>query len=150
MLGLIARRRVAQTFERLGRGEWEPIVAGLAEDVHHVFPGDHPLGGARHSRPAVLSWFERLGRLFPGHEFEVHRTVVGGAPWDFWIAVQWTARLRPQAGDPYDNEGAHWIRVRRGKVVLFHAYLNTQLIADACRRMATAGIAEAAAPPIVD
>lgn len=146
---LIARKRTRQMFERLGRGEWEPIVASMAEDVHHVFPGDHPLGGERHSRAAVLRWFERLGRLYPGHNFVLHRVVAGGPPWDIWIAAQWTARLRPQSGEPYANQGAHWIRVRRGKVVYFHAYLDTERIADACREMAEAGIAEAAAPPIL-
>jgi ketosteroid isomerase-like protein len=152
MIGVnrIARRQVAATFERLGGGEWEAIVAGLSADVHHVFPGDHPLGGERHSRESVLRWFERLGRLYPGHAFEVHRSSVSGWPWDIWIAVQWTAHLRPRVGEPYANDGAHWIRVRWGKVVYFHAYLDTELIADACRRMAEAGVAEAAAPPIVD
>lgn len=150
MYGWIARRRVAKTFERLSRGEWEAIVADLAPDVRHVFPGEHPLGGERHSREAVRRWFERLGRLYPGHEFEVNRITVGGWPWDIWIAVQWTAHLRPRAGAPYPNDGAHWIRVRWGKVVCFHAYLDTQRIADACSQMAEAGVDEAAAPPIVD
>jgi len=146
----IARRRVAATFERLSRGQWDAIVADLAPGVHHVFPGDHPLGGERHTREGVLRWFERLGRLYPGHEFEVHRVSASGRPWDMWVAVQWTAHLRPRVGDPYDNDGAHWIRVRRGKVVYFHVYLDTQLIADACRRMAAAGVVEAAASPVVD
>lgn len=150
MLSLIVRRRVAAIFESLDRGAWDSIVAGLAENVDHVFPGDHPLGGERHSKAAVLSWFERLGRLFPGHSFEVHRVIARGWPWDLKIAVQWTAHLRPRIGDPYDNDGAHWIRVRWGKVTYFHAYLDTQRIAKACDRMAEAGIEEATAPPILD
>ena len=150
MIGIdaIARRRVNRVFELLSRGEWEEIVAGLAPDVHHVFPGDHPLGGERNSRAAVLSWFERLGRLYPVHDFEVHRVVAAGWPWDLRIAAQWTARLHPQAGEAYANQGAHWIRVRWGKVAYFHAYLDTQMIARACEEMARAGIAEAAAAPI--
>jgi hypothetical protein len=51
---------------------------------------------------------------------------------------------------PYANEGAHWLRVRGGKVVYFHAYLDTQLIELACTEMAEAGIAEAAAEPILN
>jgi hypothetical protein len=37
-----------------------------------------------------------------------------------------------------------------GKVTYFHAYLDTQRIDRACREMAEAGVAEAAAGPIVD
>jgi ketosteroid isomerase-like protein len=147
--GWIARRRAEATFARLAAGEWDGVVAALAEDVHHLFPGDHPLGGERHTAAAVRSWLERLGRLFPGHEFEVIRVLSAGPPWDLWIAIQWTASLRPVVGEPYANQGAHWIRVRWGRVTYFHAYLDTQRVAAACEEMAKAGIAEAAAPPIV-
>jgi ketosteroid isomerase-like protein len=152
MIGMnaFARRSIEKTFGALSRGEWARSTDRMADDVHHVFPGDHPLGGERHSREAVLRWFERLGRLYPGHDFEVHRVVAGGWPWDIWIAAQWTAHLTPQVGAPYANEGAHWIRVRWGKVTCFHAYLDTQRIDRACREMAEAGVAEAAAAPIVD
>lgn len=152
MLGmnLIARRQVDRAFAALSRGEWRVATDRMSADVRHAFPGEHPLGGERRSRDAVLRWFERLGRLYPGHEFEVHRVVSGGWPWDMWIAAQWTARLRPQVGAVYSNEGSHWIRVRWGKVVYFHAYLDTQLIDRACRAMAEAGIEEAAAAPILD
>lgn len=150
MRQLIVRRRIAAVFESLSRGDWDSVVEGLAQDVHHIFPGDHPLGGERRTRAAVLLWFERLGHLYPGHDFEVHRIISSGWPWDMRIAVQWAAHLRPRIGEPYANEGAHWIRVRWGRVTYFHAYLDTQLIADACHRMAEAGVEEAAAPPIVD
>lgn len=150
MRRLIARRRTEQMFGRLSRGDWDSIVAGMAADVHHVFPGDHPLGGERHSRDAVLRWFERLGRLYPGHDFTLERVTVSGPPWDLWIIARWSARLQPQTGEPYDNQGTHWIHTRWGKVVYFHAYLDTQRIATACQAMAAAGITEAAAPPIVD
>lgn len=149
-MNLIARRRVEATFALLSRGEWAAVTEQMTPDVHHVFPGQHPLGGERHSRDAVLRWFERLGRLYPGHDFEVHRVVASGWPWDLWIAAQWTAQLQPAVGRAYSNEGAHWLRVRWGKVVYFHAYLDTQPIDRACRQMAGAGIAEAAAEPIIE
>jgi ketosteroid isomerase-like protein len=144
----IVRRRTAKTFERLSRGDWQSIVEDLAAHVQHVFPGDHPLGGERHTREAVLRWFERLGRLFPGHDFEVHRVVSRGWPWSTWVVVEWTARLRPQEGEPYVNDGAHWIHIRWGKVTYFHAYLDTQRVAAACRDMGDRGVEEAAAGPI--
>jgi ketosteroid isomerase-like protein len=146
----IVRRRTAEMFGRLSRGDWQSIVEGLADGVHHVFPGDHPLGGERHTRTAASRWFERLGRLFPGHDFEVHRVMSRGWPWSTWVAVEWTAHLRPQQGAPYVNHGAHWIHLRWGKATYFHAYFDTQLVAAVCRDMAGRGVEEAAAQPIID
>jgi ketosteroid isomerase-like protein len=148
MYGLLVRRRSEEMFTRLNRGEWKAIVEGLAEDVQHVFPGESPLGGERHTRAEVIRWFERLDHLFPGHAFRVHRVLSRGWPWNTWVAVQWSAEMRPAFGEPYENHGAHWIQIRWGKVRGFHAYLDTQRIADACAEMAEAGIAEASAPPI--
>ena len=148
MYHALVRRRVRQTFDALSAGRWADGAAGAAEDVHHVFPGDHPLGGERHSRAGVMRWFERLGRLFPGHTFEVEEIVVRGWPWSTWAVVRWRAQLVPKEGEPYMNEGTHWLRVRWGKVTHIHAYLDTQRIALACEAMARAGVEEAAAEPI--
>lgn len=147
----IVRRVAASNFERrLSQGEWRPLVRQLAPDVHHVFPGDNPLGGERRSRQAVEQWFERLGRLFPGHTFTVQHIVSRGWPWSTWVIVSWEAELRPQVGSPYRNSGTHWIHLRWGKVTYFHAYLDTAAIAEACHAMAAVGVDEAAAPPISD
>lgn len=148
MYHLLVRRRTRAVFEQLSRGAWGEVLGGLSDDVEHGFPGDHPLGGVRHSREAVARWFERLERLFPGHEFRVHRVSAAGWPWSTWVAVQWSARLTPAHGEPYVNEGAHWIQLRWGRVVAFHAYLDTQLVARACAHMAEHGVAEARAAPI--
>jgi len=145
---VVVRRRDVEVFDAISRGDWATATQGLANDVHHVFPGEHPLGGERRDKVAVLRWFERLGRLFPGHTFTVHRVAVTGLPWDLRVAVQWTARLTPAAGAAYTNEGAHWLRLRGSRVVAFHAYLDTQRVAQACAVMAEAGIEEAAAAPI--
>lgn len=150
MYHAIVRRRVAAMFGLLSQGDWPQIVRWLADDVHHVFPGRNPLAGERHTRAAVLAWFERLGRLYPGHDFTVHRVVSSGWPWSTWVAVRWSARLKPQEGEPYTNHGAHWIHLRWAKVTSFHAYLDTELIAVSCAAMARAGIEEAAAGPIAD
>jgi ketosteroid isomerase-like protein len=148
MYKTIAKRRARGVFEALSRGEYEATMKDLAEDVQHVFPGDHALGGERHSREAMGRWFERLYRLFPEIEFEVKSVSVTGPPWDLRVAVEWSDRGRAADGVPYENEGAHWIRIRRGKGTYVHAYLDTQKVADACVRMAAAGIEEAAAAPI--
>jgi ketosteroid isomerase-like protein len=149
MYHAIVRRRARGLFESLGRGDWQATTVDLADDVHHVFPGDHPLGGERHSRAAMERWFERLYRLYPELSFEVDRVVAKGWPWNTTIAVEWRDRGTCADGVTYRNTGAHFIRLRWGKGVYVHAYLDTDVIADSCRRMAAAGIDEAAAEPIV-
>ena len=136
-------------FDDVSRGDWDAALRRTAEDVEHVFPGDHALGGTRRSREAVRRWFERLERLFPGHEFTVHAVAARGLPHDTHVALQWTARLRPADGsEAYENQGAHWLRLRWGRVTHVHAYLDTQRVAAACDRMAASGLLEAQAAPI--
>lgn len=145
----IARSRARVIFEALSRGDYAVAVGGLADDVHHVFAGDHALGGERHSREAVRRWFERLFRLYE-IRFDVRRVIVSGPPWDLVVAVEWLGHATPKVGEPYVNEGVHIIRIRCGRVVYFHAYEDSQKVAYACRRMADGGIDEAAAAPITD
>lgn len=136
-------------FKALSEGDAAAVLARTASDVHHVFPGDHALGGERHTKAAVARWFERLDRLFPEHEFEVKQVIARGWPWSTWVAIQWRARLTPAKGQPYLNDGAHLIHLRWGKTTYIHAYLDTQRVVDACRTMAELGVEEAGAQPIL-
>jgi ketosteroid isomerase-like protein len=142
------RRKVRKSFEALSRGEWQAATEGLADDVHHVFPGSNAFGGERHSREAFERWLERLHRLIPDLEFEVQEVAVRGWPWDTAVAVQWTDRGHTVDGQPYSNEGAHWIRLRWGRAVEVHAYLDTEKVTAIAERLAEAGFEEAAAAPI--
>ena len=123
-------------------------MADVAPDVHHVFPGDNAIGGERHSREAMERWFERLYRLIPEIEFEVKKVAVRGWPWDMIVAVEWSDRGKAADGVPYENEGAHWIRLRRGKATYIHAFLDTEKVTEICERMAASGVDEAGAEPI--
>jgi ketosteroid isomerase-like protein len=147
MYHLILRRRTTRMFEGLGRGEWQPLVSSLAEQVHHVFPAVHPLGGERHTRAGVQRWFERLERLFPEHSaarqlagLALER--VGGR------AVE--RATAPRGRRPYLNHGTHWLHIRWSEVSSVQAYLDTQLLDEACLQMAQHGVSEADAEPITD
>jgi ketosteroid isomerase-like protein len=144
----VVKRKARGIFAALGAGEWERTTGDLAADVHHTFPGDNALGGERHSRAAMEAWFERLYRLIPELTFEVHEVAVRGWPWDTAVAVQWTDRGVGADGTAYVNEGAHWIRLRWGKGVEVHAYLDTEKVTRLLEGMAAAGVEEASAPPI--
>jgi ketosteroid isomerase-like protein len=150
MYRAIVARRARGIFADFNRGEWRRVLAGVADDVHHVFPGDNALGGERHSRRAFERWFERLYRLIPEIEFEVRDVAVRGWPWDTVVAVEWRDRGRGADGTDYENEGSHWIRLRWGRAVAVHAYLDTEKVSRLLETMAVAGIEEAAAAPVAD
>jgi ketosteroid isomerase-like protein len=148
MYKAIARRKALATFEALSRGDWEAAIKDVAPDVHHVFPGDNAIGGERHSKEAMRRWFERLYRLIPDLRFDVKHIAVKGWPWDMTVAVEWADHGHASDGEPYFNEGAHWIRLQRGKATYIHAYLDTEKVTEICRRLAEGGVEEAAAAPI--
>jgi ketosteroid isomerase-like protein len=110
---LIMRRRIRGVFDALSTGNYTRLLSGVARDVYHVFPGDHPLGGERHSKQAMKHWVERSYRLFPNLDFEVKDVVVRGWPWNTVVAVQWVDRSTPVDGEPYRSEGAHFIAFAR-------------------------------------
>jgi ketosteroid isomerase-like protein len=147
---VIVARRARATFAKLSDGDLDAAMRDVREDVHHVFPGDNALGGERHSRDAMRRWLQRVYRLLPDLSFEVKGVAVKGWPWNTLVMVEWVDRTGAADGRRYENEGAHAIRLRWGKATYVHAYLDSEKVTDVCRRLAAAGIEEAAAPPITD
>src|SRR5258705_51471 len=115
MYHAIVGRIVRAGFDRLSAGDYSAALAGAAPNVHHVFAGDHPLGGERHSRDAFRQWFERLFRLFPALRFQIREVVVKGWPWRTVVAVEWEAHVTPAVGPEYVNQAAHIIHIRLGR-----------------------------------
>lgn len=144
---MVVRRRVRAVFASLARGDYEAVVPGLYERVHHRFAGEHALGGERHTREGVQLWFERLFRLF-ALDFTLDRVVVHGPPWDLIVTVEWLAVVTPVHGRPYENRGAHVIRMRRFRVTELYASEDTQAVVAALAALADRGVTEAAAGPI--
>jgi ketosteroid isomerase-like protein len=150
MYHAIVRRKLRRVFAEIGNGNSDYVLAGLAAHFEHSFAGDHALGGIRHSEGAIRAWFDRLYRLFPDINFTIKHVAVSGWPWDTTAVIEWHDSAKTAAGDPYDNDGAHVVRLSWGKLVSLHAYLDTKIVIDACDKMSASGIAEASAAPIED
>ena len=148
MVHTYVRRRVRTVFAALERNDFDAVLAGVAPDVVHVFSGDNAISGERRGKEALTRWFARLGRLFPRHDFTLHRIVVDGPPWDLVAAVRWSVSITPAAGPAYDNAGSHWLRIQRGRVTEIRGYTDSAPADTALAAMADAGIDEAAAPPL--
>ncbi|HEX2393437.1 MAG TPA: nuclear transport factor 2 family protein [Solirubrobacterales bacterium] len=150
MYGAIVRRRVRAVFELMNAGEWRAIGATVADDVRHVTWGGHPLSGERCSRAAFEAWLRRVLLLLPGLRFQVTRVATVGGPWNTWAVAEWTDRAVLVDGSLYQNAGTTWINIRWGRVVEMREYMDTEAVADACRRVAAAGVEEGAAAPLLD
>ena len=145
------RRQVRNTFDALTRGDWESAAAGVADRFEHIFPGDHAMGGTRHTKAGLLAWFRRLYTVHTELRFEIKHVASSGTPWDTTAVIEWRDTAVMADGDrSYVNDGVHVLRIRWGKIVSLHPYLDTQKYAAALKRLADAGFAEAAAPPIED
>ena len=149
MYHMIIRKRIASVFAHLSKGDYEYALSGIGTTIEHHFAGNHCLGGRRTSVGAMRLWFERVFRLFLNLQFEIHSMVISGYPWDATAVAQWTDRATPIDGKYYVDSGVHVIRLRWGKAVSIHAYLDTQVLIETFNRMAANGIEEAKAPPII-
>lgn len=147
MYGAIVRHRTRAVFEMMNAGDWRGVGATVVDDVRHVTWGSHPLSGERRSRAAFEAWLRRVLLLFPGLRFEVSRVATTGGPWNTWAVAEWTDRAVLIDGSAYENAGATWINIRWGKVVEIREHMDTEALAEACRRVAAAGVEEGAAAP---
>ncbi len=150
MYHALVRSKLTQTLEGLNKENFEDSLAGMDPWVEHYFTGTHAIGGTRHSTAAVGRWFGRVFRLLPDLSFKVKRIAVSGWPWNTTATAEWKSTATSATGQPYVNDGVHIVRLRLGKIVSMHVYLDTQVLTDVCRVMADKGVEEAAAPPIED
>jgi hypothetical protein len=74
---------------------------------------------------------------------------VSGMPWKLHLASHVVIHSRIN-GEPYENQFAHFLTLKWGKVVDDLVLEDTQMWARACDRLAAAGVAEATAAPLVD
>lgn len=133
----------------LERGDLDELLADFNDAFEFSFSGDSPLGAHLHTRQALRSWFERLRRLLPEPRFDIHDVVVQGWPWDLTLAIR--ASINSTVlGEPYRNDFAQFLYLRWMKVTKDIVIEDTQRWERACRRMAQAGVVEAAALPITD
>lgn len=105
----------------------------------HASPGPGQAGG----------WFERFRRLVPNRSFEIQRALVTGPPWHHQLAAHVLIRSTIAVEQPYENQFAHFLTLRWGKVIDGLVLEATQRWDRACQRLVAAGVDEAGAPPLV-
>ena len=165
-LGGLSRHRRLRALDA-GEGAQRQMInsTGLVQvdDIYIThFHADHYLGlpgmlktFALRQRERTLTVYgpvglERLFRVLPDLSFRIKHVAVSGWPWATTVVVEWRDFATLAGGARYVNDGAHAIQIHWGKVVVLHAYLDTQIMVDAMRTIAAAGVAEAVAPKIED
>ena len=147
MITWITRRLYTKGLRALERGDLDALQRQFSSRATLTFVGDTPLG-ARLANPAdIRRWFERFGRLVPGPIFEIQRLLVSGPPWNQRLASHVLIRSTIN-GEPYENQFAHFLTLRWGRVHEDLILEDTQMWERACRRLVAAGVSEAAEGPL--
>jgi ketosteroid isomerase-like protein len=86
----------------------------IADNVHFVYLGDHPLAADIHGADAVRAWLrnELFGRL-PGLRFEVEDMIVEGNPRTTRMATRYAAKRDGQLV----YRGVQFVRIEWGRLV---------------------------------
>lgn len=146
----IVRARVRATFDQINDGDYRTMVDGLAPSFTYRFHGDHALGGVRTSRESMLRWWERVVRLLPGARFEVQDVLVNGGPWNTRIAVRSLVAGDLPDGTRYENTVFQFMTLVWGRVSSVETVEDLQVLERALEAVASGGVEEARAAPIVD
>jgi ketosteroid isomerase-like protein len=149
MITKIARGQYLKGLGALERGDIDGLLTQFDERCSLTFVGDTPLGADGLSTTAdIRRWFERFVRLLPSPRFEIQRLVVSGPPWNMRLASH--VKIRGTVcGEPYENQFAHFLTLRWGKVTDDLILEDTQMWERACTRLAAAGVSEASEGPLI-
>ena len=74
----------------------------------------------------------------------IKHIAVSGPRWNTTVVVERRDTATLSGGAPYVNDGVHVVRTRRGKATSPHAYLDTEILALAFRKMAAEAVEAAA------
>ena len=147
----LVRRIAARTYQRglaaVERGDFDQLLTQFRPDCEFVFVSRTALGARLSGKADLRRWFERFRRLLPDPSFDVQHLVIGGPVWDQRIAAHVIIRSRV-VGEPYENQFAQFLTLRWGKIVEDLILEDTATWEAASRRLAAAGDAEAAGPPL--
>lgn len=106
------RKQAFALWDRLSDQRIDEIP--IADDVHFVYLGDHPLATELHGADAMRDWLRsELFRRLPGLRFEVEDILVEGGPWSTRMATRYAANRNGELV----YRGVQFTRIVWGKLV---------------------------------
>jgi hypothetical protein len=110
---------VKSAYEAYLRGDLPAVLGSFADDIIWHVPGASPLSGHRRGIDQVRQYFAELDRLVRVDEFDVNETFSNGDK----VVVLGRTRATVKASDGHlENEWAHLVTVRDGKIAALHMY----------------------------
>jgi hypothetical protein len=120
------RKQAMALWEKLSDQRFDEIP--LAEGVHFVYLGDHPLATDLHGAEAMRAWLrDELFRRLPGLRFEVEDVIIEGGPWSTRMATRYAATRNGELV----YRGTQFTRVVWGKLVEERVLPDTKALAAA-------------------
>jgi hypothetical protein len=124
----LVRRGARVGWQRLSEHRLDDLP--LADDVHFVFFGDHPLAVDLHGADALRGWLRDLFDRFPRLRFEPEEMIIEGGPWSTRVATRYVAT---QDG-VLIYRGAQFARIVWGKLAEERIQPDTQSLIAALSR----------------
>ncbi len=116
-LSRMMRFKLERDVERLNRGDYQPLLAGFADDaVLHFHRGPHRFAGPHIGKAAIETFLRNF--VSAGLRGELGRIWVAGPPWALEICVRFDDHAEGPSGRTiYANHTILWARTRWGKIV---------------------------------
>jgi ketosteroid isomerase-like protein len=121
--GWVVRRRAVALWAQISAHNIDAIP--MADNVWFRFEGEHGLSADLRSAEEMRGWLKVLFERFPRVRFEVEEMVAGGPPWSLRVATRYVAI----EDDRLLYRGAHFARIRWGRVVEERVLPDTQAVA---------------------
>jgi ketosteroid isomerase-like protein len=108
----LVRKQAAVGWQRMSEQRFDETP--LAEDVHFVFLGEHPLSADLRGAENVRRWLrDELSKRLPNLRFVIEETLVEGGPWSTRVAT----RYHTERNGRLVYRGVYFGRIVWGKVV---------------------------------
>ena len=146
LLPKLALFKLRRDVRRLNAGDYEPLLAGYADDAVLRFnEGPHRWSGDHRGKPAI----ERFLRDFTGAglQGEIRGVWIGGPPWALTLIARFDDRATGPGGEElYSNRVVIVARTRGGKIVEHEDfYLDTARIVAFDEKLRELGVEPVAA-----
>jgi ketosteroid isomerase-like protein len=108
--------RLRRDLAALNAGDYQPLLAGFADDAVLVFPGgQHRWAGEHHGRGAIEAFLRDF--VAAGLRGDFRDLLIGGPPWRMRAAVRFDDHAEDSGGTRlYDNRTVLYVTIRWGKV----------------------------------
>jgi ketosteroid isomerase-like protein len=129
-MGVAENKRLLQhVYVEISKGNLEPLLASLADDIEWTIIGTTRLSGTYRGRQEVIDGIVRpLGEALDGHVAFTFEPFIGE---DDYVVMRARGRGRAKSGRPYNNAYCIVGRIKDGKIHALTDYIDTALITSA-------------------